>query len=62
MTQNSTDARAPAFEEKLGALSEEGLSESEQPIAPDQFDERYVTTKAEIYAYYWCVELLARGP
>ncbi len=26
--------------------------EEEQPIAPDQFDERYETTKHEIWAYY----------
>lgn len=28
---------------------------SERPIAPDQFDERYRTTRNEIWAYYSCV-------
>lgn len=27
----------------------------DQPIAPDQFDEKYRTTKLEIWAYYACV-------
>lgn len=33
----------------------EVLDKSEQPIAPDQFDERYRTTRMEIWAYYACV-------
>jgi hypothetical protein len=28
----------------------------EHPTAPDQFDERYCTTKWEIWAYYACVD------
>lgn len=28
----------------------------DQPIAPDQFDERYRTTRVEIWAYYACVD------
>jgi hypothetical protein len=28
----------------------------DQPIAPDKFDERYRTTKMEIWAYYACVD------
>ncbi|GMF77935.1 unnamed protein product [Aspergillus oryzae] len=28
----------------------------EQPIAPDQFDVKYCTTKWEIWAYYACVD------
>ncbi|XHG02355.1 hypothetical protein AWENTII_005711 [Aspergillus wentii] len=28
---------------------------TDQPIAPDQFDEKYHTTKWEIWAYYSCV-------
>lgn len=28
---------------------------ADQPIAPDQFDERYRTTRMEIWAYYACV-------
>lgn len=30
--------------------------DQEQPIAPDQFDEKYQTTKWEIWAYYaWVI-------
>jgi hypothetical protein len=28
----------------------------DQPTAPDQFDERYRTTRTEIWAYYACVD------
>lgn len=28
---------------------------SEHPIAPDQFDEKYRTSRMEIWAYYACV-------
>lgn len=28
---------------------------SEQPVAPDQFDDNYRTTRNEIWAYYACV-------
>lgn len=31
------------------------LDKDEQPIAPDQFDENYRTTRYEIWAYYACV-------
>lgn len=27
--------------------------DADTPVAPDQFDERYETTKREIWAYYW---------
>jgi len=33
----------------------EVLDKSEQPISPDQFDEKYRTTQTEIWAYYACV-------
>jgi hypothetical protein len=33
----------------------EVLDKSEQPVAPDQFDEKYRTTQLEIWAYYACV-------
>lgn len=33
----------------------EVLDKSDQPIAPDQFDEKYRTTQIEIWAYYACV-------
>lgn len=30
--------------------------DAEQPIAPDQFDEKYLTTKWETWAYYaWVI-------
>jgi hypothetical protein len=28
----------------------------DHPTAPDQFDERYRTTRLEIWAYYACVD------
>jgi hypothetical protein len=28
----------------------------DQPTAPDEFDERYRTTRMEIWAYYACVD------
>lgn len=27
--------------------------ETDTPVAPDQFDERYETSRWEIWAYYW---------
>jgi hypothetical protein len=30
-------------------------AQAEQPTAPDQFDEKYRTTRSEIWAYYSCV-------
>ena len=33
----------------------EVLDKSKQPVAPDQFDEKYRTTQTEIWAYYACV-------
>lgn len=30
-------------------------SDEDAPVAPDQFDERYETTRHEIWAYYWYV-------
>lgn len=44
------------IEVKSGVVSEGKLDKSEKRIAPDQFDERYLTTKKEIHAYYWCVD------
>ena len=49
------DATASENEEKSGMGSEKKLDILEGRIAPDNFDERYRTTKTEIYAYYWCV-------
>jgi hypothetical protein len=43
----------------LGALAEDPVKgaidvpgDTETPIAPDQFDPKYETTKGEIWAYY----------
>ena len=50
------DAPSSVTEVKTGATSSrEKVDLPEERIAPDRFDERYVTTKKEIYAYYWCV-------
>ena len=43
----STDDYDPTY-----LYSDAFLQESERPIAPDQFDERYETGKYEIWAYY----------
>lgn len=42
---------APAEEPYKGAVhqTKDGLVEEEQPIAPDQFDERFETTRLEIW-------------
>lgn len=42
----------------LSTVEEDGLppNKIDQPIAPDQFDERYRTTRMEIWAYYACVD------
>ena len=43
------------MKEKLETSSVKKLDLAEKRIPPDNFDERYQTTKKEIYAYYWCV-------
>ncbi|KAK4966087.1 hypothetical protein LTR66_012045 [Elasticomyces elasticus] len=48
---------APAEDPTKGAVKETGsgnvsLIEEERPIAPDQFDDRFETSKWEIWAYY----------
>lgn len=48
-------AAADADNVYKGAVEEEKdgtLIEDDRPVAPDQFDERYETTKKEIWAYY----------
>ena len=43
----------PAAEDsKKGAVEESSSGSDEQPIAPDQFDPQYETSKWEIWAYY----------
>ena len=54
--RDSMDAPASDIDVRSGVNSEEKFDESEKRVAPDLFDERYCTTKKEIYAYYWCVE------
>lgn len=49
----SMDAPTSDIELKSGVIIEDKLDKSEQRIAPDQFDERYLTTKKEIYTFYW---------
>mgnify|MGYP006902567207 FL=1 len=34
----------------------DGPSNKNKPTAPDEFDERYRTTRMEIWAYYACVD------
>ena len=46
---------ADKHEPNKGAIEEERdgtVVERETPVAPDQFDEKYVTSKSEIWAYY----------
>ncbi|KAI9688684.1 MAG: hypothetical protein M1822_001041 [Bathelium mastoideum] len=45
---------ADAEDTKKGGLEEHAgvPEESDRPVAPDQFDEKYETTKLEIWAYY----------
>jgi hypothetical protein len=37
-------------------VDQAGLPKIDHPTAPDQFDERYRTTRLEIWAYYACVD------
>ncbi|KAK4547518.1 hypothetical protein LTR36_000474 [Oleoguttula mirabilis] len=45
---------APALDPAKGMVEDtkDGLVEAEHPVAPDQFDEKYETSKREIWAYY----------
>jgi hypothetical protein len=45
---------ADAEDPKKGGLEEHDgvVAETERPVAPDQFDEHYETSKWEIWAYY----------
>jgi len=46
---------APAEDPRKGdvKVTKEGsLAEDERPVAPDQFDAKYVTGKYELWAYY----------
>lgn len=53
---NSKETIAATPEMRDSRAPEDVLDKPEHhPIAPDQFDERYRTTKMEIWAYYACV-------
>lgn len=43
---------ATAEDPVKGAVDAHGDLESPRPVAPDQFDEAYETTKLEIWSYY----------
>jgi hypothetical protein len=43
---------ASAEDPTKGAVDVHGDLESPRPVAPDQFDETYETTRTEIWAYY----------
>jgi len=46
-------AMMPAAEgPRKGGLELSGTPEDEQPVAPDQFDPKYETTRWEIWSYY----------
>ena len=47
LAADAEDAKKGGLEEHAGVAEE-----SERPIAPDQFDKQYETTKLEIWAYY----------
>lgn len=50
-----SDTKSPSSTDK-GPLATDVDTDLEQPIVPDQFDEKYRTTKWEIWAYYACVD------
>ena len=41
-----------AEDPKKGGIEASSLAEAERPVAPDQFDPRFETSKWEIWAYY----------
>jgi len=43
---------APAEDARKGSVVGAAVEEEEKPIAPDQFDPRYETSKMEIWSYY----------
>jgi hypothetical protein len=48
---------APAEDPLRRGVEKYEAYEEERPVAPDQFDDNYITTKAELYAWYWYVGL-----
>ena len=54
--QELGDAELPGRDEQAKQVASQTVYDSpEQLIAPDQFDERFRTTRWEIWAYYACV-------
>ena len=41
-----------AEDPQKGGIEQEGLAGDERPVAPDQFDPKYETSRWEIWAYY----------
>ena len=53
MASNDPAFVPPATEDmKKGSIEDHGIYEEDRPVAPDQFDPRYETSRREIWAYY----------
>lgn len=53
MASNDPGFVAPIAEDKRkGSIDADSFREEDRPVAPDQFDPRYETSKWEIWAYY----------
>ena len=53
MASNDPGLLAPVSEDmKKGSIDANSIQEEERPIAPDQFDPQYETSRWEIWAYY----------
>jgi hypothetical protein len=50
LAQAAAEAYDPTRE--MVEETKDGMIEEERPVAPDQFDERYETSRWEIWAYY----------
>ena len=54
------DSALSAVEVSPVGLPQQDKMNREYPIAPDQFEGKYRTTRKEIWAYYACVDRGAR--
>lgn len=53
MASNDPTFVASAAEDmKKGSIEDHSIPEEDRPVAPDQFDPRYQTSKREVWAYY----------
>lgn len=43
---------APAFDAKPEELARHSTPDDEHPVAPDQFDPKFETTRSEVWSYY----------